>query len=130
MEYDPFTSPIWVFNPPNSPDFLDIEFPSNEAILEAMIESKGPREYMHHISFFLHKLETFEVGTKSLVSLIDVKWYQCPILTHNVYSEGNLESILKTIPIDISMHIGVIENFLTGTDCSTQEIELYIALLK
>jgi hypothetical protein len=61
MEYDQFTSPIWVINPPSSHDFLDVEFPSDEAILEAMTMDDRPWEDMHHILFFLPKLETLEV---------------------------------------------------------------------
>ena len=34
-EYDPFTSPIWAFNPTNYYDLLDMVWPSDEAILEA-----------------------------------------------------------------------------------------------
>jgi hypothetical protein len=58
MEYDQFTSPIWAINPPSSHDFLDVEFPSDEAILESMIKFERSWEYMHHRSFFLPELET------------------------------------------------------------------------
>jgi hypothetical protein len=60
MEYDQFTLPTWVVNPPGSHDFLDVEFPSDEAILEAMSTDGIPWEYMHHKLFFLLKLETLQ----------------------------------------------------------------------
>jgi hypothetical protein len=36
MEYGRFTAPIWVVNPPSSRNFLDVEFPLDEAILQSM----------------------------------------------------------------------------------------------
>jgi hypothetical protein len=57
VEYDKFTFPFWAFNPPHSHDFLDIDFPLYEAILESMNMDSGPWEYIHHLSFFLPKLE-------------------------------------------------------------------------
>jgi len=73
-----------------------------------MIGSKIPWEDKYHKSFFLPELDNLEVGTHILVSSNDIEWYQCPILTHNVYVEWILENISKTIPIDISMKLGVI----------------------
>jgi hypothetical protein len=35
-EEDQFPEPIWALNSSNSLDFLDIVFPSDEAIIEAM----------------------------------------------------------------------------------------------
>ena len=74
IEHDKFTSPTWDLNPPNSHHFLDVEIPSNESILEDMIESKRQWEYMHYISFFLHESEKLEVGMQNLVSPGDIKW--------------------------------------------------------
>jgi hypothetical protein len=61
MEYDQFTSPIRVVTPPNSQDFLDVEFPSDKAIHEAMTMTDRLWEDMYHQSFFISKLETLEV---------------------------------------------------------------------
>jgi hypothetical protein len=49
--------PIWVVNPPNSHDFLDIEWPLDEVILEVMSMVNKTREDMHRQSFFILKTE-------------------------------------------------------------------------
>ena len=43
---------------PSLHDFLDVKFPSNEAIIEAMIIDGRPWENMHHRLFFLPEHET------------------------------------------------------------------------
>ena len=35
----------------------------------------------------------------------DLDWYQFPILTQDVFVEGNLANIYKMIPIDISLNL-------------------------
>jgi hypothetical protein len=59
-------------------DLLDIEFPLDEAILEAMTMVDIPLEDMHHQLSFFSKLEQLVVDTKSLVSSRDIERYQCP----------------------------------------------------
>ena len=56
--------------------------------------------------------------------------YQFPFQTHNVLSEGNLENISKTIPINISINPGIIKNINIGVNLSLEEIKQYIALFK
>jgi hypothetical protein len=48
MEYDPFTSPILTINPPSSHDLLDVDFPFDEVILEAMNKYEITWEDVHH----------------------------------------------------------------------------------
>ena len=60
-EYDPYTSPVWVINNPNSHDILDKTFSSNEAIMKVMNILERPWEDMHHRSSFLTKLDSIEV---------------------------------------------------------------------
>jgi hypothetical protein len=48
MEYDQFTSLVWVINIPSSHDLLDVEMDLDEDVLESMSESKIPWEGMHH----------------------------------------------------------------------------------
>jgi hypothetical protein len=43
---------------PNLHDFLDVKFPSDEAILEAMILDGRSWEYMHCRMLFIPRLET------------------------------------------------------------------------
>jgi hypothetical protein len=61
MEYGQFTSPFGTVDPPRSCDFLDIEFPSDEAILEAMTMVSIPWEDLHRGLCFLPFWETFQV---------------------------------------------------------------------
>jgi len=53
-----------------------------------------------------------------------------PLETHIVYSKGNMENITKTIPIDISKTLGIVENVFIGAYCSPKEIEVYTELFK
>jgi hypothetical protein len=53
-----------------------------------------------------------------------------PLATHIVYAEGNMETITKMIPIDISRTLGVMENVFIGADCSPEEIQIYKDLFK
>jgi hypothetical protein len=53
-----------------------------------------------------------------------------PLATHEVYVEGNMETISKTILINISRTPGIVEIFFVGTDCSPEEIQIYTDLFK
>jgi hypothetical protein len=41
-----------------------------------------------------------------------------------------METIAKTIPINISQNLGVVENVFIGADCSPEEIQIYTDLFK
>jgi hypothetical protein len=45
-----------------------------------------------------------------------------PLATHTFYVEGNMETIVKTIPIDISKTLGIVENVFVEADYSPEEI--------
>jgi hypothetical protein len=53
-----------------------------------------------------------------------------PLATHEVYAEGNMETIAETILINISRTPGVVESVFTGVDCSPGEIQIYTDLFK
>ena len=53
-----------------------------------------------------------------------------PLATHEVYAEGNMETIAETIPINISRTPGIVENVFVRADCSPEEIQIYIDLFK
>jgi hypothetical protein len=61
MEYGQFFSPFGIFNPPHSCYFSYFEFPSDEAILEAITMVSIPWEYLYHGLFFISFWDTFEV---------------------------------------------------------------------
>jgi hypothetical protein len=60
MEYGQFTLPFGTVDP-QLHDFLDFEFPSDEAILEAMTMVSIPRKDLHRVLCFLPFWETFQV---------------------------------------------------------------------
>jgi hypothetical protein len=53
-----------------------------------------------------------------------------PLATHTVYAKGNMETIAKMIPINISRTLGIMENVFIGEDCSPEEIQIYTYLFK
>ena len=55
---------------------------------------------------------------------------QLPSILSDVFLEGNLSNISKTISIDISVKHGVVEYIQIGADYSPEEIQLYTALFK
>jgi hypothetical protein len=48
----------------------------------------------------------------------------------DIFLEGNLSYISKTISTDISIKHGVVEYIQIGMDCSPKEIQLYTTLFK
>jgi hypothetical protein len=50
--------------------------------------------------------------------------------SHDVLYEGNLRKISPTIPLDISIKPGVMENVHIGASCSTNEVHEYKALFQ
>jgi hypothetical protein len=52
------------------------------------------------------------------------------LATHEVYAKGNMETIIETIPINISRTLGVVENVFVGADYSLKEIQIYTHLVK
>jgi hypothetical protein len=53
-----------------------------------------------------------------------------PQFKQDVFAEGNLSNISPTIPIDISVKPGIVENVNIGTSCSPEEIVTYTSLFK
>jgi hypothetical protein len=45
-----------------------------------------------------------------------------PLATHEVYAEGNMETIIESIPINLSRTPSVIDNVFVGEYCSLEEI--------
>jgi hypothetical protein len=52
MECDQPTPPTWVVDSLSSHDFLDIEFPSDKAILDVMASIDNPKDEVMHRSYF------------------------------------------------------------------------------
>jgi hypothetical protein len=104
--------------------------PSDEAVIEEMTSPNKPWDDLHHRSYFLPDLSRIEAGDFTLTMTGD---RSCPInslATHKVYVEGNMETIVETILINISRTHGIVENFFVGADCSPGEIQIYTDLFK
>jgi hypothetical protein len=91
-------------------DPLDLVFPSDEVILEAMTGPNRPWDDLHHRSYFLPKLRRIEAGEFVLTMNGDSPCPINPLATHGVYTKGNMEIIATMIPIDISRTPGIMEN--------------------
>jgi hypothetical protein len=89
--------------------------PLDEAILKEMTYFERLWEDMHHNLYFILELDKMEVAEKYLIIPRDFHWYESFIPTCDVYAEGNIENISKTIPIDISIKPSIIENVMLGT---------------
>jgi hypothetical protein len=109
---------------------LDLVFPSDEEILEAMTGPDRPWDDLHHRSYFLPEMRRVEEGEFTTTMNRDATCPAKPLATHRIYVEGNMVSIAETIPIDISRTPGIVENVFIGSDCSSKEIQVYTELFK
>ena len=87
-----------------------------------------PWEDLHHQSSFLPELDHFEDAFASIFIAEYVKEPKNPL--QNPDSELNLENISRTIPIDISVKPGIIENIHIGACCTEDEIQTYKSLFQ
>jgi hypothetical protein len=111
-----------------SPDPFRVIFLTDEMIMSIMEDT--PWDDGHHRSILFleqHTLENYQwISTPSTVVVI----LTIPESTHDVFSEGNLSNISPTIPIDISIKPGIVENVHIGASCSPDEIVTYTSLFK
>ena len=98
--------------------------------MEVMSLDKMAWKYYHHRYSFLPPFHMVEDHFTSTVSFDIVPNPQSLILTCSVDSEGNLCNITKTIPVDISVKLGVSENISIGQNSSPKEIQIYRTLFK
>jgi hypothetical protein len=130
QELDPVLEPIWAQGSLTTTDSLDLVFPSDEVIIEALTGPDRPWDDLHHRSYFLPELRRIEAGEFVLTMTGDRSCPINPLATHTVYAEGNMETITEMIPIDISRTPGIMENVFVGADCSPEEIQIYTDLFK
>jgi hypothetical protein len=123
QELDPVLEPIWAQGSLTTTDSLDLVFPSDEEIIEALTGPDRPWDDLHHRSYFLRELRRIEAGEFMLTMTGDRSCPINPLATHAVYVEGNMEIIIETISIDISRTLGIVENVFIGADCSPEEIQ-------
>jgi hypothetical protein len=129
-ELDSILKPIWAQGSLTDTDSLDLVFPSDEAIIEAMTSPDKPWDDLHHKSYFLLELRRIEVGEFTLTMTRDEAFPINPFATHVVYSEGNMKIIAQAIAVDISRTPGIVKNIFVGANFSPEEIRIYIYLFK
>jgi hypothetical protein len=83
-ELDPVLEPIWAQDSIATKDYLELVFPSDEVIIEALTHPDRPWDDIHHIYYFLPDLRRIEVGEFVLT-----------LSSHAVYAKGNMETMLK-----------------------------------
>jgi hypothetical protein len=114
----------------SSPDPFHVIFPMDEMITSVMSMEDTPWENgHHHFILFLenHTIESYQqISTPSNVVVIS------SILEsmHDVIYEGNLSNISPTIPPDISIKPGVIENVHIGDACFDDEVITYKSIFQ
>jgi hypothetical protein len=91
-------------------------------ILKKLTGLDRPWDDLHHRSYFLPELRRIKASESMLTMTGDRPCPINPMATHIVYAEGNKESIVETIPIDISRMPGVLENVFVGVDYSLEVI--------
>jgi hypothetical protein len=67
-------------------------------------------------------LRRIEAGEFTLTMTGDRTCLINPLAMHIVYAKGNMETITKKIPIDISRTPGIVENIFVGAHFSLEEI--------
>jgi hypothetical protein len=120
---------------PSTPSLGDLSldpfrviFRMDEMIMSVMEDT--PWNNGHHRSILFleeHTIESYQrISTLSTVVIIST----VPESTHDVFSKGNLSNISPTIPLDISIKPGIVENVHIEASCSPDEIVTYKSLFK
>jgi hypothetical protein len=109
-------------------DPFRVIFPTDEMIMSVMEDTPWDNGNHHSILFLeQHTIEHYQrISTPLTVVVIST----VPESTHDVFSEGNLRNISPTIPFDISVKSGVVENVHIRASCSPDEIVTYTSLFK
>jgi hypothetical protein len=105
-------------------------FPMDEMIMSDMSMEDTPWDNGHHRSILFleqHTLESYQrISTPSTIVVI-TSVLESP---HNVLYEGNLSIISPTIPLNISINPGVVENVHIRDSCSVDEVTTYKCLFQ
>jgi hypothetical protein len=113
-----------------SPDPFHVIFPTDEMIMFVMSVEDTPWDDGHHHSILFlekHTIEGYQrISTPSTIVIIST----IPESTHIMFYEGNLSNISPTIPLDISIKPGVVENVHIGASCSHDEVVTYKSLFQ
>jgi hypothetical protein len=114
----------------SSPNPFDIIFPTNEMIISVMFMEDTPLDDGHHHSILFLEQHTIKIYQQISNPSTIVVVSSIPESTHDVLYEWNLSNISPTIPLDISIKPGVVENVHIGASCSTDEVLTYKSLFQ
>ena len=92
--------------------------------------NETPWNDSHHRSSFLPGFGTMTACLDNFSSHIPSQPLQMPILTHEVFSEGNMGNFTQTMPIEIFFKPWVVENIHIGVTCFREEIDIYTSLFR
>jgi hypothetical protein len=101
---------------------LELVFPFDEAVIEAMTSPKKPWEDLYHRSHFLPNLSRIKVGEFTVTMTGDRSCHTNPLATHKIYVEGNMATVAEMIPINIYKTPGVINNVFVRAYSSLEEM--------
>jgi hypothetical protein len=110
------------------PDPFRVVFPTDEMIMSVMEDT--PWDDGHHRSILFLEQQTLENYQRILTPSTVVVITTVPGSIQDVFAEGNLSNISPTMPIDISIKPGIVENVHIGASCSPEEIITYTSLFK
>jgi hypothetical protein len=94
----------------SSPDPFHVIFPTDEMIMSVMSMEDTPWDDGHHRSILFLEQHTLESYQRISTPLTVVVISSIPKSTHDVLYEGNLSNISPTIPLDISIKLGIVIN--------------------
>jgi hypothetical protein len=110
------------------PDPFRVIFPTDEMIMSVLDDT--PWDDGNHRSILFLEQQTLENYQRLLTPSTVVVVTTVPGSIRDVFAEGNLSNISPTMPIDISVKPGIIENVHIGASCSPNEIITYTSLFK
>jgi hypothetical protein len=111
-----------------SPDPFCVIFPTDEMIMSVMEDTLWDDGHHRSILFLEQQpLGNYQrISTPSTVVVISTVSQS----TRDMFAKGNLSNISPTMPIDISVKPGIVENVHIGASCSPTEIITYTSLFK
>jgi len=127
---DSYHQPFWLHTQDQFMDYLSLNLPSDESIMEAMNVEELPWWDIHHRSSFFPDIQYVEDRLQSMVSPNIATSPQNPILTRHVLSEGNMGNIMETRPIEISVKPSIIEHLHIGQNGTPEEVTTLTSLFK
>jgi len=127
VSLETYSQSLWLCSS-ESPDPLADTFLCDESIMEVISLEEVPWNETHHRSSFLPGPMVMSTCLEKFFSWFTTQPLQMLIMTHEVWSEGNMCNITQTMLIDISIKPGVIENVHIGVNYSHDDIKLYTRL--